>query len=74
MCLYDVLSLPEFLNAVSFYYHGLPRFRGIEKNVEKVSFFAHMTGIAVSFAYPKLIIIEPRQANLCLRAFRHDKF
>ena len=21
-----------------------------------------------------LILIEPRQANLCLRAFRHDKF
>ena len=26
------------------------------------------------FQWKKTLLIEPRQANLCLRAFRHDKF
>ena len=32
------------------------------------------TGIDIKKINIEIIIIEPRQANLCLRAFRHDKF
>ena len=35
----------------------------------------NLSAVEINIGTPEIIdIIEPRQANLCLRAFRHDKF
>ena len=47
-----------------------------DKTVSYITIFPVVSSLEETWTYCRLqhVLTEPRQANLCLRAFRHDKF